>query len=68
MSVIASSGFAFGRDAGDLANLLRKLVDDPNCVMSTGRRARWRAESTYQWDLVIAQHYELFRRVCDVRR
>lgn len=52
------TGFLFAReDAGALAHALEKLLDDPELRLATGRAARQRAETLYDWKRIIQTHY-----------
>ncbi|MFB0875121.1 MULTISPECIES: DUF1972 domain-containing protein [unclassified Sphingobium] len=53
----------FGKDAGDLAAILRALDDDPARRAALGRAAKARADAEFRWDAVVDGYAALFRRI-----
>lgn len=61
--VLADTGLFFPRDAQALAQLMRKVEQDPALVSDLRRRGPARIEKEYTWDKVSAQYDDLFREV-----
>jgi glycosyltransferase involved in cell wall biosynthesis len=62
-SVIGASGFVFDKDNDSLADILEYLIAHDAEVQKGGDSAHARAATHFSWTTVIADHYDLFRRL-----
>lgn len=62
--VLGDTGHYYARnDAGNLASVIRALVDDPVGRTALGAAASARAEAMFSWDHVTDEYERLFRRL-----
>ncbi|MCG8606204.1 glycosyltransferase, partial [bacterium] len=62
--VLGDAGFYFGnRKNGDLAEKMQYLLDHPDEVKSSGKKAMSRIQECYSWDKVTDDYEKLFRRL-----
>lgn len=67
--VVGDAGLYFGyRDAGDLARVVSRVLEDPVLVTSLRQRAELRVRERYTWDAVTDQYERYFAELTDRRR
>jgi glycosyltransferase involved in cell wall biosynthesis len=59
-TVVGEDGFVFERREQHLANMLERLIANPNEVKRIAERAQARAASHFTWELVVKKHEQLF--------
>ena len=62
-SVVGKGGVTFKKEQGDLAEILKKLIDDSDYVDRLGQLSKLKAETEFTWESVVAEHTKLFKRV-----
>ena len=62
-SVIGGAGIVFNRDPGNLSNLLRRLMSNPEEVKEVGAKAQAHVEKNFTWGKVVKDHELLFHKV-----
>ena len=50
-------------DSADLADKMKRVIDDPSIVATIGERARTRALSAFDLDTMIERHVDIYRSV-----
>jgi glycosyltransferase involved in cell wall biosynthesis len=69
IEVVADSGLVFEKNNfAHLAEILRRLLVEPQTVADLGRRAETRAAQHYSWDIVVSQYEELIGSLLSTRR
>jgi glycosyltransferase involved in cell wall biosynthesis len=67
--VVADAGICFAKnDFSELADILMRLIADPEAVRTFGERARERVLAHYSWDSVVSQYEELIGSLMKQRR
>jgi len=62
-TVVGNGGVVFKKDQGYLAEILKKLVGDPDYVGRVGQLSKIKAETEFTWESVVADHKKLFEQV-----
>lgn len=60
------SGFVIDRDAGEIADRLKRLAADPELMANIGSAAR-EAALAFGWDRMVARHHELYAALANAK-
>lgn len=66
--VMGDDGHYFEKDAGDLADKIRFLDENPQRVADLRHLARDRSDRLYRWDAVAGGYADMFRRLLAARQ
>ncbi len=62
--VVGDAGLVFRNgDSADLADKMKRVIDDPSIVATIGERARTRARTAFDLDTMIERHLDIYRTV-----
>jgi phosphatidylinositol alpha-mannosyltransferase len=62
--VVGDAGLVFRNgDSADLADKMKRVVDDPGLVATLGNRALNRARTAFDLDTMVERHIEIYRSV-----
>jgi glycosyltransferase involved in cell wall biosynthesis len=61
--VMGPQGLYFSAQEGNLAQILRNVDSNPQMVAELRSVAKFRSDSLYRWDAVVAAYAEMFERV-----